>query len=121
MLLETFYEHLPSSYNRLTTHVAKILSMFGTTYLCEQIFSMMSINKNKLGSRLTNTNLNNILKFVATESLKPDIDLIVKRKRSQISGVNKISYIINIIKFFFVKNFILFISLLSICYSNKFM
>lgn len=61
--------------------------MFGTTYLCEQVFSVMSRNKTKLRSRLTHKHLNHILKLAATQDVTPDIDALVKAKRCQVSGV----------------------------------
>lgn len=67
---------------------AKILSMFGTTYLCEQVFSVMNNNKTKQRSRLTNNHLNDIVKCAATQDLTPNIDALVKAKRSQVSGAS---------------------------------
>ena len=85
--LDTFYQHLLPGYPNLTALAAKVLCMFGTTYLCEQVFSVMSINKTKLRSRLTHKHLNDILKLAATENVTPDIDALVKAKRCQVSGV----------------------------------
>ena len=51
--LDTFYQYLLPAYPKLTALAAKIVCMFGTTYLCEQIFSVMNINKTKMRSRLT--------------------------------------------------------------------
>ncbi|KAL3989177.1 hypothetical protein ACER0C_013495 [Sarotherodon galilaeus] len=75
------------SYPNLTALAAKLLCMFRTTYLCEQVFSVMSINKTKLPSRLTHKHLNHILKLAAAQDVKPDIDELVKAKRCQVSGV----------------------------------
>jgi len=55
--------------------------MFGATYLCEQVFSMMNINKTKLRSRIIHAHLNDILKVGAAQDLTPDIDTLVKAKR----------------------------------------
>lgn len=84
--LDSFYQFLLPDYPNLTTLAGKILSMFGTTYLCEQVFSVMNINKNKLRSRLSNKHLNDILKLTAAQNIEPDIDSLVKSKRSQVSG-----------------------------------
>ncbi|XP_066947044.1 general transcription factor II-I repeat domain-containing protein 2B-like [Macrobrachium rosenbergii] len=78
--LDTFYQYLLPGYPKLTSLAAKILSMFGTTYLCEQAFSVMNLNKTKHRSRLTNGHLNDIVKCVATQDLKPDIDVLVNAK-----------------------------------------
>lgn len=85
--LNTFYQNLLPGYPNLTALAAKLLCMFGTTYLCEQVFSVMSTNKTKLRSRLTHRHLNHILKLAAAQDVKPDIDELVKAKRCQVSGV----------------------------------
>lgn len=87
--LGTFYRYLLPGYPNLTALAAKVLCMFGTTYVCEQVFSVMSINKMKLFSRLTQKHLNNILKVAATPDVTPDIDALVKAKRCQVSGSKK--------------------------------
>ena len=64
-------------------HAARILCMFGSIFLCEQMFSVMKINKNKHRTRLTNEHLQSILKIITT--MIPDINELVKNKRSQVS------------------------------------
>jgi len=71
----------------VTALAAEVLCMFGTTYLCEQVFSMVNINKTKLRSRLTHAHLNDILKVAAAQDLTPDIHTLAKAKRCQVSGV----------------------------------
>ena len=83
---EKFYQYLLPGYPNSTVFAAKLLSMFGTTYLCEQVFSVISINKINLCSRLTHTNLNHILKLTVTQNVTIDIDAMVKAKRCQVSG-----------------------------------
>ena len=73
-------------YPNLTALAAKVLWVFGTTYLCEQVFSVMNITKTKLHSRLLQQHLNDILKLAATQDVTPDIDALVKAKRCQFSG-----------------------------------
>ena len=82
----TYYQYLLPGYPKLTSLAAKVLSMFGTTYLCEQVFSVMNLNKAKHRSRLTNTHLNDIGKFCCYSGLTPDIDAPVKAKRCKVSG-----------------------------------
>ena len=86
--LDTFYQYLVPQYPKLTAMAAKVLSMFGTTYLCEQVFSVMNNNKTKQRSRLTNEHLNDIVKCAATQDLTPNIDALVKEKRCQVSGAS---------------------------------
>ena len=80
--LNKFYQYYPN----LIALAAKLLSMFGTTYLFEQIFSVMNINKTNLHSRPVHTNLNHILKLTVTQNVAIDIDTLVKAKRCQVSG-----------------------------------
>ena len=64
----------------LTAFAGKILCMFGTTYLCEQAFSVMNINKSKVRNRLTHGHLN-VMKIATAQKLSPDMDKLVKVKR----------------------------------------
>ena len=76
--LESFYQCLTPKYTNMTAFASKILCMFGTTYLCEQAFSVMNINKSKLRNRLTHEHLNDIMKIATAQKLAPDIDKMVK-------------------------------------------
>ena len=71
--LDIFYQYLLPGYPKLTSLAAKVLSMLGTTYLFEQVFSVLKLNKTKHRSRLTNTHLNDIVKCAATQDLTPDM------------------------------------------------
>ena len=87
----TFYTQYFKSldnYPELKKHAARILCMFGSTYLCEQMFSVMKINKNKHRTRLTNEHLQSILKIITTNMI-PDINELVKNKRSQVSRLSR--------------------------------
>ncbi|CAB3252765.1 unnamed protein product [Arctia plantaginis] len=74
-----------NNYPEIKKHAARILCMFGSTYLCEQMFSAMKINKNKHRTRLTNEHLQSILKITTTNMI-PNVNGLVKNKRSQVSG-----------------------------------
>ena len=66
----TFYGSLSSStYGSVKDLACRLLSEFGSTYLCEQTFSIMNMNmnKNKLRSNLTDDNLCSILRLATTE------------------------------------------------------
>nr|XP_044999566.1 general transcription factor II-I repeat domain-containing protein 2B isoform X1 [Jaculus jaculus]XP_044999567.1 general transcription factor II-I repeat domain-containing protein 2B isoform X1 [Jaculus jaculus] len=47
-----FYKCLWRSYPRYRSHCARILSMFGSTHICEQLFSIMKLSKTKYCSQL---------------------------------------------------------------------
>ncbi|XP_015974818.2 general transcription factor II-I repeat domain-containing protein 2-like [Rousettus aegyptiacus] len=80
-----FYKYLNKSYPRYRNHCAKILSMFGSTYVCEQLFSVMKLSKTKSRSQLKDTRFNSVL-HIATRNMRPDIDSLVQKKRGQVSG-----------------------------------
>ena len=50
----TFYKQLDmTKYKNLRQHAVRIARLFGSTYLCEQAFSKMNVNKSSLRSSLT--------------------------------------------------------------------
>jgi len=74
----TFYGSLSSStYGSVKDLACKVLSQFGSTYLCEQTFSVMNMNKTQLRSNLTDNNLSSILRL-ATTKLEPNIEKVVE-------------------------------------------
>eukprot|EP00079_Xenopus_tropicalis_P019879 XP_012810096.1 PREDICTED: general transcription factor II-I repeat domain-containing protein 2-like [Xenopus tropicalis] len=85
--IEDFYPLLPpDSMPELRLHAARILSMFGSTYLCEQMFSIMNLNKNKHRSRITDDNLHAVLRVATAQEIKPNIDSLIRGKRCQTSS-----------------------------------
>ncbi|CAM5133327.1 unnamed protein product [Natator depressus] len=65
---------------------ARVMTMFGSAYICEQFFSSMKINKSVLRSRLTDEHLQATLRLVSSQDIKPNIDALVNAKRCQLSG-----------------------------------
>ncbi|XP_055865680.1 general transcription factor II-I repeat domain-containing protein 2B-like [Biomphalaria glabrata] len=61
-------------------------AMFGSTYVCEQFFSRMKINKTALRSRLTDEHLRATLRLATTRDCMPNVDGLVSAKLSQMSG-----------------------------------
>jgi len=91
--LQNFYKCLQKvSYPNLIQKVAYIASLFGSTYVCEQTFSVMNMTKSKQRNRLSNDNLHSILRL-ATTNLTPNILKIVNKKQCHIAPKkNKINY-----------------------------
>ena len=67
-------------YPELKSMAQKVLVRFGTTYVCESVFSAMTFIKNKYRSRLTNENLSINMKL-ATTSYIPRYEKIVRGKK----------------------------------------
>lgn len=80
-LLE-FYRNLPNEFSYLKRNASMYATMFGSTYICEQSFSMMTVNKSKTRNRLTDENLSAVL-HIATATLEPNITKIASKIQSQ--------------------------------------
>ena len=85
-----FYTFLSlERFPRLLAAAARVIAMFGSTYVCEQFFSSMKINKSVLRSRLTDEHLQATLRLVSSHKFKPNIEVLVDAKRCQLSCQNK--------------------------------
>ena len=80
-----FPRFIPDTMPHLCSQAAQTLSMFGSTFLCEQLFSLMKINKTSHRTRLTDEHLHSILRISSAQSLTPDIDELVTKIRHQAS------------------------------------
>ena len=81
--LVEFYKSLPrEDYPQILKQARNYISIFGSTYQCEQLFSRMKHAKSKTKSRLTNEHLELSLR-VATSQILPDIESIVKKMNVQ--------------------------------------
>ncbi|OAF63798.1 hypothetical protein A3Q56_08477, partial [Intoshia linei] len=67
--LQKFYRYWISVTNFLLLHsnAMKILTLFGSTYRCEQLFSLMKVRKNKTTNRILDENLAHCLKLYSTD------------------------------------------------------
>lgn len=78
-----FWKSVPiEKYPNIKQAALKILSMFGSTYVCESVFSTLKHVKSKHRSVLTDTHLKELLR-VATTEYKPDLKRIVQHKEWQ--------------------------------------
>ncbi|GLD47166.1 general transcription factor II-I repeat domain-containing protein 2-like protein [Lates japonicus] len=80
---------LPDTLPQLRAQAAQMLSIVGSTYLCEQLFSSMKMNKTPHRSRLTDEHLHSVLRISSAQSLTPDIDELASKKRCQVSGLDQ--------------------------------
>ena len=68
--LVDYYKNLSSSdYPKLKLFSEKHLTIFGSTYDCEQLFSKLTLNKNRYRSRLTEDNLNNVMNILTKDEI----------------------------------------------------
>ena len=78
MKLPEFYALLSTEkFGHLKKFASKICVFFASTYICEQTFSCMTINKSKNRSLITNSNLHSVLR-ITTSSLTPTYAKLVQ-------------------------------------------
>lgn len=84
--LTDFYSKYVSEekYPQIRKHALFMSSIFGSTYVCEQLFSQMKNVKSKIRTRLTDQHLEDTLR-IATTGILPDIEALVKQKQCQVS------------------------------------
>ena len=85
--LDEFYQkyvHIAGCYPKLSDQAKRIASFFGSTCVCEQLFSKMKFTKNKYRTNLTDSHLNDII-CLTSSNLTPNIEKIVKKKQHQVS------------------------------------
>ena len=85
--IDKFYASLNASkFVNLRKMAMKLLVLFGSTYICEQTFSIMNINKTKLHSNLTDVHLQSLLR-ISTSNMLPEFkQLTDKFERPQMSN-----------------------------------
>lgn len=73
-----FYSSLKEeNFPHLRRHAQRILVLFGSTYHCEQTFSVMKFNKSKHRSSMTEDHLSAVL-GIATSDIEPDFSALVQ-------------------------------------------
>uniref|UniRef100_A0A8C3THQ5 Uncharacterized protein n=1 Tax=Chelydra serpentina TaxID=8475 RepID=A0A8C3THQ5_CHESE len=77
--LDEFYASLSETkFPNIHKVAQKILVLFGSTYVCEQTFSLLNYNKSRYRSQLTDRHLSTVLRISSTR-MTPDFDAIVKK------------------------------------------
>ncbi|CAI6345817.1 unnamed protein product [Macrosiphum euphorbiae] len=72
------------TYPNLRNNALRMMSLFGSTYTCEHIFSRMKIVKSKNRVRLTDSHLESSLR-IASSKIQPNINKLVSEKQCQLS------------------------------------
>ncbi|CAI6373752.1 unnamed protein product [Macrosiphum euphorbiae] len=72
------------TYRNLRNNALRMMSLFGSTYNCEHIFSRMKIVKSKNRVRLTDSHLESSLR-IASSQIQPNINKLVSEKQCQLS------------------------------------
>ncbi|KAM3855168.1 general transcription factor II-I repeat domain-containing protein 2-like isoform 2-T3 [Vipera latastei] len=83
-----FTRFIPETMPQLRLQAARMLCMFGSTYLCEQLFSAMKVNKSVHRSLLTDTQLHSILRVSTAQNLTSNLNELVGKTRCQTTGSN---------------------------------
>ena len=86
--IKTFYQYTGPTYPQIKEMASRTMSVFAGTYghVCEQLFSLMNINKSRFRSQLTDAHLNSTLKVATAQSWLRHIDMLVTAKMFQISS-----------------------------------
>jgi 17beta-estradiol 17-dehydrogenase/3beta-hydroxysteroid 3-dehydrogenase/mitotic-spindle organizing protein 1 len=64
--LQDFYSYLPKEkFPPLRSFGLRMIAMFGSTYVCEQFFSLVNNNKTKSRSRLTDGHMKSVMMVVS--------------------------------------------------------
>lgn len=80
----TFYASLPDCFSQLKKFAAGMLTIFGSTYICEKTFSHMKHIKSATRSNLTDEHLHQLLRTCVT-NIKVDIDKLANKMQAQTS------------------------------------
>ena len=84
-LLEFYKKYVSKEkYQRIHRLAVFVTSLFGSTYLCEQVFSRMNHVKFPVRSLLSDSHIENSLR-IATSSILPNIAKLVREKQCQTS------------------------------------
>ena len=66
--LQEFYKSLDKArYPMLRSQAKRMMCQFGSTYICEQVFSFLNLNMNKLRKKLTDDNLRDTIRIATTK------------------------------------------------------
>ncbi|KAF4071178.1 hypothetical protein AMELA_G00282000 [Ameiurus melas] len=73
---------IPEIYVNMKKYALGVLSIFGSTYVCKQVFSNMNFIKNKHHTRLTDDSLQSCVKMKVT-AYSPDVQMLCAEVQEQ--------------------------------------
>uniref|UniRef100_A0A8C9ZDY1 SPIN-DOC-like zinc-finger domain-containing protein n=1 Tax=Sander lucioperca TaxID=283035 RepID=A0A8C9ZDY1_SANLU len=80
--LRNFENAIPDIYVNMKKYALGVLSIFGSTYVCEQVFSNMNFIKSKHRTRLTDDSLRSCVKMKVT-AYSPDVQTLCAEVQEQ--------------------------------------
>ncbi|KAJ0057931.1 hypothetical protein NL108_004473 [Boleophthalmus pectinirostris] len=78
-LLELYSSLKEENFPNMRKHAQKLV-LFGSTYTCEQTFSVMKLTKSRYRSCLTDDHLSDVL-HISTSNMQPDFDALGKAQQ----------------------------------------
>ncbi|KAF7644845.1 hypothetical protein LDENG_00214660, partial [Lucifuga dentata] len=82
-----FLRELPSFLPELSKLFKRVVCLFGSSYVCEKLFSVMNFNKSKYCSRLSDAHIQAFLR--ASTALKTNMNHLCQQKLCQASSRSK--------------------------------
>ena len=79
-----FLRQLPPSFPELSRVFSRVICLFGSTYMCEKLFSTMNFNKSKYRTRLTGAHLEAVLRVSTATSIR--VNTVQLCERCQVSS-----------------------------------
>jgi hypothetical protein len=67
-----FFSYLPEKFKNFRKFATRIMAMFGFTYVCEQLFSLMKSTKTSQITRLTDQHLSSLIKVGTAQTFQPE-------------------------------------------------
>ncbi|KAL0148361.1 hypothetical protein M9458_056341 [Cirrhinus mrigala] len=82
-----FLRELPPRFPELSKVFSRVMCLFGSTYLCEKLFSAMNFNKCKFRSRLSDAHLEAVLRVSTVNTIRANVARLCEQKRCQITAI----------------------------------
>lgn len=82
--LPDFYRSLEKAkFPLMRRHAKRMTSLFGTTYICEQTFSLLTLNKSRLRTKMSDSHLCDVL-HISTSKLTRDLPAVLQSRAASL-------------------------------------